>query len=77
MLNVQTKINDMNKVRQYRESLKVTPQLKHLFLELTLRCNEKCLHCGSSCGDVHSEDGVLHSIVGKEDENPEEALVCF
>ena len=56
MLNVQTKINDMNKVRQYRESLKVTPQLKHLFLELTLRCNEKCLHCGSSCGDVHSEE---------------------
>ena len=25
------------------------PDLRHLFLELTLRCNEHCFHCGSSC----------------------------
>lgn len=35
-----------------RERLKRAPVLRQLFLELTLRCNERCLHCGSSCGDV-------------------------
>lgn len=25
------------------------PQLRQLFLELTLQCNERCFHCGSSC----------------------------
>ena len=33
-----------------REALKREPVLRQLFLELTLRCNERCLHCGSSCG---------------------------
>mgnify|MGYP003303608573 CR=1 FL=1 len=27
-----------------------------LFWECTLRCNLHCLHCGSSCGDVKSEE---------------------
>ena len=26
------------------------PKLTYLFLEVTLRCNAKCEHCGSSCG---------------------------
>lgn len=30
--------------RLYRE-----PELRQLFLELTLSCNERCYHCGSSC----------------------------
>ncbi len=38
----------------YRRQLYHNPVLKYLFLELTLRCNERCLHCGSSCGDVES-----------------------
>ena len=34
----------------YRESLYAHPQLRQLFFELTLKCNEACFHCGSSCG---------------------------
>ena len=30
--------------KKYRE-----PELRRLFLEVTGRCNEHCLHCGSSC----------------------------
>lgn len=56
MLDVQNKIQNLNTMKKYRETLKVAPQLRNLFLELTLRCNEKCLHCGSNCGDVTSEE---------------------
>ncbi len=34
----------------YRKKLYDNPQLRNLFLELTLRCNARCFHCGSSCG---------------------------
>ena len=36
--------------RKYRE-----PELRRLFLEVTARCNEHCLHCGSSCTGTASE----------------------
>ena len=32
-----------------RRVLLQSPHLDTLFLELTLRCNERCVHCGSSC----------------------------
>lgn len=56
MLDVNLKKDNMKTLEAYRAGLMVKPQLRHLFLELTLRCNEKCLHCGSSCGDVSSEE---------------------
>ena len=56
MLDVNKKLSDMEELREYRETLKTKPRLRNLFLELTLRCNERCLHCGSSCGDVPSEE---------------------
>ncbi len=56
MLNTKVKEDNMNRLAVYREGLKVMPQIKNLFFELTLRCNERCLHCGSSCGDVPSEE---------------------
>ena len=36
---------------QRRDLLYAAPQLRYLFFELTMRCNERCLHCGSRCGD--------------------------
>lgn len=51
MLNIMAKKNDMRYLEANRAD-----QLRHLFLELTLRCNERCLHCGSRCGDVKSEE---------------------
>ena len=34
------------------------PELKILFLEVTLRCNAKCEHCGSSCGYKFPKDEI-------------------
>ena len=56
MLNPAMKEDSMKRLAVYREGLKVMPQLRNLFLELTLRCNERCLHCGSSAGDVPSDE---------------------
>ena len=50
------KLQHLQQLSDYREQLLVHPILKFLFLELTLRCNERCIHCGSSCGDVPSEE---------------------
>lgn len=43
------KHQQMHELAQYRQSLYKNPKLTFLFLELTQRCNENCLHCGSSC----------------------------
>ena len=41
---------NMEELFEYRKSLYDKPQLRHLFLEVTSRCNARCEHCGSSCG---------------------------
>lgn len=56
MLNNITKKQHLNQLAEYRRTLFKNPQLRQLFFELTLQCNEHCLHCGSSCGDVDSSD---------------------
>ena len=56
MLDVKVKKDNMKTLEAYRAGLMVKPMLRNLFLELTMRCNERCLHCGSSCGDVASEE---------------------
>ena len=43
------KIRHMEQLAAYREKLYREPQLRQLFFELTLRCNERCFHCGSRC----------------------------
>ena len=48
----ETKAGWLEKTAERRDTLRKQPHLEQLFLELTLRCNERCLHCGSSCGDV-------------------------
>ncbi len=40
----------MDQLAGYVRGLYRAPQLRQLFLELTLQCNEHCFHCGSSCG---------------------------
>ena len=49
----------MKQLADYRRTLWKEPKLKFLFLELTLRCNEKCIHCGSRCGNVSTEELTL------------------
>ena len=43
------KLKKLEAVASEQERLKKTHPLRHLFLELTLQCNEHCLHCGSNC----------------------------
>ncbi len=59
MINSRKKYDDLKKLRDYRETLKARPQLRNLFLELTLRCNQNCIHCGSRCGEVKSSELTL------------------
>ena len=43
------KYDQLKLLSDYRKQLYHNPKLKFFFLELTLRCNERCLHCGSDC----------------------------
>ncbi len=43
------KENILDKRSEVRERLYTSPDLRHLFFELTLACNENCFHCGSGC----------------------------
>lgn len=53
---LQLKKDQLKLLADYRKQLYTNPLLKYLFLELTLRCNERCLHCGSSCGEAQSAE---------------------
>ena len=46
----------MDQLEAYVRGLYRKPQLRQLFLELTLQCNERCFHCGSSCTPQRPED---------------------
>ena len=46
-------------LEKHRRKLFREPQLRELFLELTLRCNENCIHCGSRCGERESQELTL------------------
>lgn len=43
------KTDHLNKLAGHVEGLYLKPDLRHLFYELTLACNERCFHCGSNC----------------------------
>ena len=46
---VRLKESHLDKLSAHTETLYLKPDLRHLFLELTLACNERCFHCGSNC----------------------------
>ena len=58
-MNNEIKTDHMRQLSEYRRKLQKEPILKFLFLELTRRCNEKCIHCGSRCGDVPARELTL------------------
>jgi len=72
----------LNMLAEHNQLLYREPQLRHLFLELTLRCNEHCFHCGSSCGDVFSKElsveeyrRILEEV--REDFDISKILLCI
>ena len=56
------KLRNLDKLYEYRQHLYKNPVLKDLFLEVTSRCNARCEHCGSSCGD-----SIVKDEISKED----------
>ncbi len=51
------KTKNLDILADYRAGLRKKPQLRTFFLELTLRCNEACFHCGSGCSE-NMPDGL-------------------
>ncbi len=43
------KTGHLNQLADYTRKLYREPELRKLFFELTMQCNERCFHCGSSC----------------------------
>ena len=81
-MNNDRKIIHLKQLAEYRDKLHREPRLKNLFLELTLRCNENCLHCGSRCGDNQYTEqppevyyGFLDKI--KKDFSGELPMLCI
>ena len=83
-LNPATKNAHMNQLADYRDgTLRKSPQLHSLFIEMTGICNEHCRHCGSNCGDFQEENplskeeimGFLDQI--KEDFDLSKLRLCI
>ncbi|MBQ7240046.1 MAG: radical SAM protein [Bacilli bacterium] len=52
------KIKNLEKLHEYRQYLYKNPKLRDLFIEVTSRCNARCEHCGSQCGDFIPKDEI-------------------
>ena len=80
---VKIKEAHLNKLADYTKQLYKKPVLKHLFFELTLRCNARCFHCGSNCLPNAGEDEltaeefkrILDEV--KEDFDIREIMLCI
>ena len=54
-----------NDYYEYRKKKYKEHVLRTLFFEVTLRCNARCEHCGSSCGDVIQKDEITKDEIYK------------
>ena len=54
-----------NQMYEYKRQLYKDHHLNSLFIEMTLRCNARCEHCGSSCGDVIQKDEITKEEIYK------------
>ena len=83
MNRIEIKRKHLEQTAEYRRCLLRAPELRFLFLELTLDCNQYCKHCGSSCGDVFSGDmltadeyrELLRQV--KEDFGTQRKMLCI
>ncbi len=57
LTKTEIKQKNLDTLAGYHEKLRKAPRLRQLFFELTLKCNESCFHCGSSC-DATLPDGL-------------------
>ncbi|MEE0026600.1 MAG: radical SAM protein [Atopobiaceae bacterium] len=50
------KTSHLDALADHTRTLYQAPQLRKLFFELTLQCNERCFHCGSSCTAARTDE---------------------
>ena len=58
------KTAQMKETAILREEIRKNHKLRFLFFELTLRCNENCIHCGSRCGEALGEELPTEVFIG-------------
>ena len=68
-----------DQINLYQEKLRRKPVLKNLFLEMTIKCNAHCLHCGSNCGELKEENPlsdheILQTLIKLKDEIKKDEL---
>lgn len=61
----QIKINNLDLLADYIDSIIDKPPLRDLFIEVTSRCNAHCEHCGSSCGDKVDTEEISGDLLKK------------
>ena len=57
--------NFKNMMYEYRKRMYKEHPLKALFFEVTLRCNARCEHCGSNCGDIVQKNEITKEEIEK------------
>ena len=62
---IQAKKKELNNVYNEVKEMIKKPKLSNLFLEVTLRCNAKCEHCGSNCGYTIPKDEISADYLKK------------
>lgn len=79
---IEVKSENMRRLKEYREYLRIHPRLTYLFVELTEQCNLSCRHCGSSCSpsekryiDTKLLLRTLETIA--EDFEPHTVMICL
>lgn len=55
----------INKMYEFKKKAYKEHKLKVLFFEVTSRCNARCEHCGSSCGDFVPKDEITADEIKK------------
>lgn len=52
------------KLIDYRDNeVRKNPQLRNLFIEMTMNCNQHCRHCGSNCGEKFLDDQLSNEEI--------------
>ena len=62
-ISVEDKQACFDNLTEYIEKLRTEPELRNLFIEVTINCNEHCIHCGSNCGDIIAENTLTDNEI--------------
>lgn len=81
-LDDRTKIKQLSQLSRYHKYLYKHPELRQLFIEMTILCNEHCRHCGSHCGEITSQNALTKDEICSfleyiTDNFPKKPMLCI